>query len=416
MSSVVTVQGRCDARFDAVADEFRRNFTERGELGASLAICIEGELVVDLWGGIADQAAQKPWEEHTMAVVFSSTKGVAATCLHMLADRGQLDFNAPVASYWPEFGANGKEAITVAMVVSHQAGLPVWQDPLPEGALLDWDLAAGRLAAEAPIWEPGTAHGYHAQTLGFLEGELVRRVDGRSIGRFLREEIAEPLGADAWIGLPVGEHGRVAAPVMDPPDPNSSFFQKLTTEPDWWGVKLMTNSGGSPDRALQLAAELPAHGGIANGRALARIYAPLALDGSINGLRLVGSDHLRGMRTIRSASDCDLTLRLPTTFTLGYSNCWGSRALGPGNHVIIGEGAFGTPGMGGSIGFADGTAGMSFGYVMNRHGPSVGLNDRGQSLVDAAYRCVGFTVSSADQISKPDPRSTVLTAAHASLL
>ena len=394
MDTAVTVHGRCDPGFEAVAEEFRRNFAQRGELGASVAVHIDGAPVVDLWAGVADEATGAPWREDTVAVMFSATKGLAATCLHILADRGQLDFDAPVARYWPEFAANGKEAITVAMVMSHQAGLPVWQEQLPDGALLDWDLAVGRLAAEAPLWEPGTAHGYHAQTLGFLEGELVRRIDGRSIGTFLREEIAGPLAADAWIGLPTSEHARVATLVMGDPDPSSALYRKLTTEPDWYGVKLMTNGGGQiSDQSLLYAAELPAHGGIGNARALAQIYAPLSRDGAVGDVRLVGPDRLARMRMTRSASDCDLILRLPTTFTLGYSKSWGARALGSGNYVVLGEHAFGTPGMGGSIGFADGAAKMSFGYVMNRHGSGVGLNERGQSLVDAAYRAVGFETS-----------------------
>ncbi|MBC7831411.1 MAG: serine hydrolase, partial [Hyphomicrobium sp.] len=234
----------------------------------------------------------------------------------------------------------------------------------------------------------------HAQTLGFLVGELVRRVDGRTIGAFLRDEIAGPLGADVWIGLPEDQHHRVASLVMGDPDAASAFYRKLTTEPDWYGVKLITNGGGQvSDKRRLYGAELPAHGGIANARALARIYAPLALDGSVDGVRLVAPQRLAGMRTTRAASDCDLVLRLRTTFTLGYSKSWGARSLGPGSHVILGEHAFGTPGLGGSIGFADGSARMSFGYVMNRHGGGVGLNDRGQSLVDAAYRCLGFSSS-----------------------
>lgn len=396
MNTAVTVHGRCEPEFAALADEFRRNFAERGELGASVAVHIDGRSVVDLWGGVADQATGAPWQEDTIAVMFSATKGLAATCLHMLADRGKLDFEAPVARYWPEFAANGKEGITVAMVMSHQAGLPVWQEQLPEGALLDWGLATGRLAAEAPLWEPGTAHGYHAQTLGFLEGELVRRIDGRSIGTFLREEVAGPLGADASIGLPRAEHGRVAALVMGEIDPNSAFVRKLSTDPDWYGLKLITNGGGQvADQSTQYAAELPAHGGIANARALARVYAPLSRGGEVAGVRLVAPESLARMRLTRSASDCDLILQLATTFTLGYSKSWGKRALGPGNYVILGEHAFGTPGMGGSIGFADGEAGMSFGYVMNRHGSGVGLNERGQSLIDAAYCAVGFKSSDA---------------------
>jgi CubicO group peptidase (beta-lactamase class C family) len=391
------VNGFCAPAFEAVRTAFERNFAEHGERGAAVAIRHNGEVVVDLWGGTADTAG-RPWEEHTLAVVFSTTKGLAAICLHILADRGLIDFEAPVARYWPEFAAHGKAGITVAMALSHQAGLPVWQAPLPQDALLDWQLAARRLADEAPLWEPGTAHGYHGLTIGWLEGELVRRVAGRTIGAFFNDEVAQRLGAEAWIGLPETEHHRVAEMELPGPDASSDFFRKVADEPDWYGAKLVTNDGGdirpgNINSARRLAMEHPSAGGITNARALAHIYAPLSLDGALSDVRLVSADRLPGMRTVRSASSCDLILRLPTTFTLGFSKTWGARSLGPGNHVILGEHAFGTPGFGGSIGFADGDAGLSFGYVMNRMGGGVGLNERGQSLVDAAYRAVGYRTS-----------------------
>ena len=389
------IHGHCAPAFAGVGEAFARNFAERGERGAAVAIRHRGELVVDLWSGAAD-AAGRPWTEDTLAVVFSTTKGLAALCLHILADRGQIDFEAPVARYWPAFAANGKAGITVAMALSHQAGLPVWQAPLPDDALYNWELASRRLADEAPLWEPGTAHGYHGLTIGWIEGELVRRITGQTIGTFFRENVAEPLGADAWIGLPEAEHHRVAEMELPGADPTSDFFRKVTGEPDWYGAKLVTNDGGDiagVNTARRHAMEHPSAGGITHARALARIYAPLSLDGAIEGVRLVSVDRLAGMRVARSASDCDLILRLPTTFTLGFSKTWGARRLGPGNHVILGEHAFGTPGFGGSLGFADGDAGLAFGYVMNRMGGGVGLNDRGQSLVDAAYRAVGYQTS-----------------------
>ena len=397
-ATLAGVQGFCAPGFEEVRREFQRNFDQRGEIGAAVALTHRGRTVVDLWGGLADQERGTPWERDTMAVVFSTTKGLAAMCLHVLADRGLLDFEAPVARYWPEFAANGKERVTVAMVMSHQAGLPVWQEPLPDGALFDFDLAAGRLAAQAPAWEPGTTHGYHGLTIGWVVGELVRRVAGRTVGAFFREEVAIPLGADAWIGLPAAEHARVATLYLAAPDLDSAFFRKLNDEPDWLGSKLVSNDGGdirahTVNSAERRSMEHPSAGGIATALGLARTYAPLSLDGSVDGTRIVGAGMLRGMRTVRSASACDTILRLPTTFTLGFSKTWGARRLGQGGHVILGEHAFGTPGMGGSLGFADGEAAMSFGYVMNRHGSGVGLNDRGQSLVDAAYRAVGFETS-----------------------
>ncbi len=392
------VSGFCAPAFDEVADEFHRNFAERGEIGAAVCLYVDGKCVVDLWGGVADQATGKAWHEDTVVPVFSSTKGLAALCMHILADRGLIDFEAPIARYWPEFGTNGKSAISVATVLSHQAGLPVWQEPLPQDALYDHDLAASRLAAEAPLWEPGTAHGYHGLTIGWLMGELVRRVDGRSIGQFFREEVAEKLNADAWIGLPKSEHHRVATLYLAEVDWTSPFFRKLQAEPDWYGCKMGGNDGGdlredTVNTPRRWSMEHASAGGIANARGLACVYAPLSLDGSIDDKRIIDEQMLPGMRTVRAASHKDLILQLPTTFTLGFSKTWGARHLGQGEHVIIGEQAFGTPGMGGSIGFADGQARMSFGYVMNRHGSGVCLNDRGQSLIDAAYRAVEFSSS-----------------------
>jgi len=396
--ATATIQSSCAPEFLEVRNEFERNFSERGEVGAAVAICIDGKSVVDLWAGVADQATRRPWAEDTMAVVFSCTKGLAAICMHMLVDRGLLDMSAPVARYWPEFSANGKAHITVAMVLSHQAGLPFWQEPLPEHAFLDWDLVTRQLAAEAPVWEPGTRHGYHAVTLGFIEGEVLRRITGSTIGQFLRREVAEPLGADIWIGLPESEERRVATLYLAEPNPQSPMFQKLQADQDWFGWKLILNSGNditaeSVNSRARHAAEIPAAGGIVSARGLARAYAPLSLDGSVDGTRLFDRRLLPSMRTVRSASACDTLLRVPTTFTLGFSKTWGHRSLGQGEHVILGEHAFGAPGMGGSLGFADAEAGMSFGYVMNKHGGGVGLNDRGQSLVDAAYRAVGYSSS-----------------------
>lgn len=401
----IEISGHCEARFRAVGDAFARNFAERRELGAAVAVCLDGETVVDLWGGLADAETGKAWTSDTITTVFSTTKGIAATCLHVLIDRGLLDPDERVAAYWPEFAANGKAGVTVAMVMSHQAGLPYWQEPLPAGALLDWDLVTSRLAAQAPVWEPGTCHGYHAITLGFLEGELVRRITGRSMGHFLRDEIAGPLGADVWIGLPESEEHRVARLRMPDPDPNSPLYRKMLGDPDWEGAKMLTNDGGFSDEARVNsrafhAAEVPAAGGVASARGLARLYAPLSLGGAVEAARIVSKDAIARMTTIRSASACDLILRFPTTFTLGYSNSWGDRRMGSGNHAIVGERAFGTVGWGGSFGFADPTAGMSIAYTMNRLGESIALNDRGQSLIDAAYDALGFQLNSAGRWAK----------------
>lgn len=397
MSDKVDLHGYCAPGFAGVRDAFARNFRDYGERGGAVAIRHRGEVVVDLWAGDAD-AAGRPWAEDTLAVVFSTTKGLAALCLHMLTDQGLLDFDAPVARYWPEFAQNGKAEATVAMLMSHQLGLPVWQEPLPPGALHDWDLAAGRLAAEAPLWEPGTAHGYHGLTLGWLEGELVRRITGQSMGDFFRSQVAAPLGADAWIGLSPSEHARVAEIQLAPPDFNSPFTRKMMTDPTWYGAKLVFNDGGdingdTVNTPRRWAMEHPSAGGIVSARALATVYAPLSLDGALDGVRLVSQSALPAMRAVRAASARDLILLTPTAFTLGFTKSWGSRAHGPGGHVILGEQAFGASGMGGSLGFADPQAELSFGYVLNRLGAGVGLDERGQGLVDAAYEAVGFRTS-----------------------
>lgn len=392
------VHGFCDPHFEDVRKEFQRNFDERGELGAAIAIYAGGKLVVDLWGGIADEESSRSWNEDTLVTIFSSTKALTATCMHMLADRGLLELDAPVARYWPEFAANGKERITVAQVMSHQSGVVLWEDPLPKEGLFNWALATERLAAQRTFWEPGTTHGYHGTTIGFILGEVLRRITGRTVGRFFHEELALPLGLDAWIGLPESEEHRVAKIYLATPSNTSPTALRAKEDPDWIGQKTPGNTGNHNsaeyvNARVRNACENPSGNGIVTARSLARMYAPLSLDGSIDGVRIVSEERLPGMRATRSASSRDHILQIPTAFTLGYAKTWGDRRLGPGWHVIIGEQAFGHPGQGGNIGFADGQAGMAFAYVMNRHGSGGGLNDRGQSLVDAAYRTMGFSNS-----------------------
>ncbi|MGF7150113.1 CubicO group peptidase (beta-lactamase class C family) [Sphingomonas zeicaulis] len=388
------IHGECDPRFAAVAEEFLRNFVERGEVGAAVAIFLRGDPVVDLWGGVADPVAGSPWRRDTLALGYSATKGMAATCLAILIDRGLVAVDEPVATYWPAFAANGKAGVTVGMALSHQAGLPYWEMPVPDGGLFDWNLVTSALAAQKPAWEPGMGHGYHGLTSGFIWGEIVRRVTGTTIGSFLRDEVARPLGADVWIGLPESEHQRVAQMILpeQAPAPSQDELSPDVRE----RLRLLSNCGGAfaadtiASAAFRLA-EIPAAGGMVSARGLARVYAPLSLDGEIDGVRIVDPGLLPALREVRSASSHDRLLGIATSFTLGFSQSWGDRALGPGYQMIIGEKAFGTPGLGGSIGFADGEAGLSFAYVMNRLGPGVALNERGQALVDAAYNAVGYS-------------------------
>ena len=206
----VAVQGSCVSRFAEVGEEFERNFAVRGEVGASVCLTVDGETVVDLWGGTIDVATGRPWEADTLTMVWSCTKGATSLCAHLLADRGELDLDAPVTRYWPEFAKNGKADVPVRMLLDHQVGLPAVRELLPNGAFADWDLMVETLAAEEPFWDPGTRHGYHALTFGWLVGEVVRRISGQSLGQFFADQVARPLGLDFWIGLPDALEPRVA--------------------------------------------------------------------------------------------------------------------------------------------------------------------------------------------------------------
>lgn len=393
--------GTCDPRFGAVRDAFERNFAERDEVGASVCVTLEGETVVDLWGGIADPGSGRAWERDTIGVIWSCTKGATALCAHVLVARGELELDAPVASYWPEFAKNGKGAITVRMVLAHQAGLAAFTEPIPENGYCDWELIVNRLAEQAPLWAPGTRHGYHALTYGHLVGEVVRRVSGRSLGTFFREEIAEPLNLDLWIGLPEAHEPRVAptipAPFPEPGDVIPTFYRVAMTDPDSVGALVLMNSGlvfapGWIDTRDAHAAELPAFGGIGNARALAGMYRSLALGGAVDGVQIVDDVELVAMGAVASATSVDTTMLVPTRWSLGFVKTVDNSAREPGDRdgVILAEEAFGHVGMGGSIGFADPPARMSFGYTMNRQGMTTGLDERAQSLIDATYTVLGY--------------------------
>jgi CubicO group peptidase (beta-lactamase class C family) len=391
------VHGTCDPKFQSVRQEFEKNFRERGEVGASVCVTLQGKMVVDLWGGMAHADTQTPWTADTVGIVFSSTKGATALCAHMLASRGQLDLEAPVATYWPEFAQAGKARVPVKMLLNHQAGLPAVRTPLPQGAYADWELMVSTLAKEEPFWEPGTRNGYHALTMGWLVGEVVRRVSGKSLGTFFQEEIAKPLGLDFWIGLPETHESRVAPMIAAEPDPQSLFFQEIA-KPGSLQSLVLLNSGGymgakpEYDTRAAHAAEIGAAGGITNARGLAGMYAPLACGGKLNGVELVSPDVLARMSRVSSATGRDAVLVMPTRFALGFMKSMDNRRESPGvqDSVLVSEDAFGHVGAGGSFGFADPRAAMSFGYTMNRMGPGASLNERGQSLVDATYRSLGY--------------------------
>jgi len=380
------VHGEYDDRFAPVIEEFVRNFAERREVGASLCITHDARTVVDVWGGTADAASSRPWTSETMSIVYSCTKGATALCAHVLASQGKLDIEAPVAEYWPEFAVRGKERATVRMMLDHSVGVPVFRDPVERGEFYDWDRVIDRLEAEQPFWEPGTRNGYHMINFGWTVGELVRRVAGQSLGSFFRTTIAEPLGLDFWIGLPESLEGRVAPMipyVRSKGEPLSEFALTLLNEPTSIPALAVANMSSANANSREYhAAEIGGAGGITNARGLAGMYTPLAAGDAM----LVDTATLQRMRRVSSATNCDATLRMATRFALGFMVRMDNRDKRQKDSVVIPDGAFGHVGAGGSIGFADPAQAISFGYTMNRMGPGILLNERGQSLIDATYR------------------------------
>lgn len=373
---MVDIQGRCDPKFGEVREEFARNFSERGDIGASVSVVVEGETVVDLWGGIADPATGASWREDTITVVMSMTKGATALCAHILADRGELDIDAPVAHYWPEFGANGKETIPVRMLLNHQAGLPGFRFEIPRGKPYDWDYMTSALAAQRPFWRPGLRYGYHAMTFGWLVGEVVRRVSGKSVGTFFRDEVAVPLGLDFWIGLPESEEHR-AAPLI----PRLQEEENLAPDPELKAaiVSIGVNEGrGWWNTHEAHHAELPASGGLTNARAAARMYAALSLGGTLDGVRLVGPDTVARMGRTQSLLATDAIDGIDAPFSLGFMKAPESSGLP--------ETIFGHGGAGGSIGSADPSARLAFAYVMNQ----MSGTERWLPLARAIYRGLGY--------------------------
>ena len=370
-------EGTWDDRWQPVVDAFDRNFAERDEGGASLCITHEGRTVVDVWGGT--------FEKDTISIVHSCTKGATALCAHVLASRGLLDVEAPVAEYWPEFATRGKEHATVRMMLDHSVGVPAFRRDIERGELNDWDRVVQLLEEEEPFWEPGTRNGYHMINFGWTVGELVRRVSGRSLGTFFREEIAEPLGIDFWIGLPEELETRVhplTPYARQSGEPLGAFAMKLLSDPQSVPARAMQNVMTTNMNGRDFhAAEIGGGGGITNGRGLAGMYTPLAIDDG----RLVDHETLERMRRVSVATNCDATLQLASRFALGFMVSMDNRAKAEKDSVILGEHAFGHVGAGGSIGFADVEHGMAFGYSMDRMGAGILLNERGQSLVDAAY-------------------------------
>lgn len=382
--------GHCEPGFIGVADAFRANFAERGEVGASVCVTHRGRTVVDLWGGLADRKTGRAWQRDTMSTVFSCTKGATALCAHMLAEQGRLRLHDDVAALWPAFAQGGKAGTTTAMMLGHTAPVPHLRQPIRPGGMADWEYMVARVAAEPAWWEPGTRQGYHGLTFAWTVGVMVRLAAGQPLGAFFRERVAEPLGLDFHIGLAESEEHRVAPMIgsdRSEADLSSRFVQAVVGRSGSLSQLFATNNGGADFNTREIhAAEIGSANGITNARGLAGMYAPLAAGGG----GLLSAESVARMGRVVAATQMDATLLQPMRFASGFMVSMDNRAAG-GHSALLGEQAFGHVGMGGSIGFADPGTGLSFGYTMNRMGAGILLNERGQSLVDAAYRAAGLS-------------------------
>lgn len=368
--------GFVQGRFAGIRTAFEANLASGEDVGASFCATLEGETVADLWGGWADEARTRPWERDTIVNVYSTTKTMTALTALLLADRGVLDFDAPVARYWPEFAANGKERIKVRHVMSHAAGLSGWKEPIRREDIYDWDKVTALLAAQAPFWEPGTACGYHAITQGFLVGEVVRRITGRSLGTVFREEIAEPLGADFHIGLPESEDGRVAD--LIPPPAGASIEDTAASE---LAKNMATNPGINPldtrTRAWR-AAEIPAAGGHGNARSIAEVHALLANGGVAKGKRLMSEAGCRKALELQ-IEGTDLALGVPARYGMGFGLPSEFLPMPNPNTLFWG-------GYGGSLAIIDMDARVSLGYAMNKMGRTTTGDMRATGLATAFWQ------------------------------
>ncbi|MHB8576555.1 MAG: serine hydrolase domain-containing protein [Dehalococcoidia bacterium] len=383
------LHGTCSERFAPVREAMAKNFAGDFEVGASVAITLNGELLVDLWGGFADEPRTKAWERDTITNVWSTTKTMTALSALMLADRGALDLHAPVARYWPEFAANGKERVEVRHLLGHTSGLSGWQERITVETLFDWEQATALLAAQAPWWEPGSASGYHAITQGYLVGEVIRRVTGQTVGAFFAAEIAGPLGADFHIGLDPSEFGRVANVIAPPPlaiasngaDPNGVPMRTLANPPlnaEWAWTE--------PWRR----AEIPAANGHGNARSVAIAQSVLACGGEVGGRRFLSA---KGCEAVfeQQSNGTDLVLGVPTRFGMGYGLNTAELPISPNDRACF------WGGWGGSLIVVDLDARMTIAYVMNRMGEGTLGDTRGAGIVAAAYASLAAGATAAAQ-------------------
>lgn len=391
MSASVEIHGRCQPRYAPVQDALCAAFGTSTELGAAVAVYVDGEPVADLWAGDVDNRRSASWQQDTLVNLFSTTKGLVAAMALRLVAEGKLSLQQPVAACWPEFAQAGKAKIPVEWLLTHRAGLPAVRRTLPDDAIYDWDMMCTALAAEQPWWEPGTRHGYHPITFGWLVGEVLRRASGLRVGELWQRDFARPLGLDLFIGVPPEEQSRIARvskPAADPANLEAaSFMQKMLADPLGITARAFANplsiATGSNTPEWR-GAEIPAANGHGTARAVARFYAALACDGALDGVEVLPRDIRKYCWQEKSAGS-DAVLGIDTRFSMGWMLSQGSRPLasfGPGKR------SFGHPGAGGSLGFADPDRHIGFGYVMNRMGANILVDPRADALIRALYRCV----------------------------
>ena len=387
--SSVQIYGKCHDDFQEVVELFVQNFDIYSEIGSSLCVVVDGEIIVDIWGGHTTEQRTEQWNEETLSVAFSSTKAALALCIHLLIDREEIHTEDKVVKYWPEYGKNGKEETTVGMILNHTAGLPALKTPVQEDGFYDWEYMTDLLENEEPFWNPGEETGYHMMTTGWLIGELIRRISGKSLGKFFNDEVSSPFNLEYWIGLPQSEVGRVAKVTpftSSPTDKPSGFAKAFRTEPDSMQRLSLTNTGGYDYNSVKTyKAEIGGVGGITNARSLAGMLSPLAL----NNEKLLSKNAVNRLSQLHSRLGEDKMLMLPTRFSQGFMLNMDNRGIfeGEGGSFIIGPNAFGHVGFGGSSAtFADPDYKMSFGYMVNKLGGEYLISDRCQNLINASYR------------------------------
>jgi CubicO group peptidase (beta-lactamase class C family) len=371
---MVEINGFAQPRFSAVREVFAASFEAGQELGARFSVVERGELVLDLWGGFADRQRARPFDARTLTPVFSTTKAIAALLIARLVDQGRLDYAQPVADVWPEFAQAGKEAITMEQVMSHQDGLSGFPDEMEPSLWFDWDAICAKLAAMAPLWPPGSASGYHPITFGYLTGEIFRRVDGRTMGTALREDLAQPFDLDLWIGLPDAEHSRVADLQRPSALPNFGEINEATKAAFLTPWSSPAGRGQAEWRRM----EIPSANGHATAQALARLMGALANDGWLDGETIL-SPALIAEASRERIHGQDLVLPFVMSWGAGFMRNAPVKVWGAG------EDTFGHSGWGGSCAFADPRAGLGGAYVMNKQSTDLIGDVRAKRLIEAVY-------------------------------